>query len=244
LSSADNDFHIMDEKLLLERLLASEQRNEALCRELTSLRSSQERVLEEFAALRGDYEALADATRVVTSERDAFRQRVAELEVSNNRLVDMLWGRRSERRSESPDQQHLNFGDGPIEPPSPEQQEIIAAQAKADEAMDQELLRRLAQRRKARREKQGRREEFPPHIERRERLLDLPEEQKQGLKCMGVKKTERFGLKSPTSTWRSSSGLSMWCRAGPRKACGPCRRRWRSSRAANMTSVSSRRSWR
>lgn len=187
----------MDEKLLLERLLASEQRNEALCRELASLRSSQERVLEEFVALRGDYEALADATRVVTSEREAFRQRVAELEVSNNRLVDMLWGRRSERRSESPDQQHLNFGDSPLEPPSPEQQEIIAAQAKADEAMDQELLRRLAQRRKARREKQGRREEFPPHIERRERLLDLPEEQKQGLKCMGVKKTERLRFEKP-----------------------------------------------
>jgi hypothetical protein len=53
-------------------------------------------------------------------DREALRQRVAELEVSNNRLVDMLWGRRSERRSESPDQQHLDFPDEPVEPPPAE----------------------------------------------------------------------------------------------------------------------------
>ena len=123
---------------------------------------------------------LIDATRIITDDRDALRRRVAELEAANNRLVDMLWGRRSERRSESPDQQHLNFGDEPVEPPSAEEQEIITAQAKADEAMDQELLRRLEARRKARREKPSRSEEFPPHIERRERVIDLPEEQKAG----------------------------------------------------------------
>jgi transposase len=187
----------MDETLLLERLHASEQRNEAFCQELASLRSSQEQVLQEFGAFRHDYEALAGATLVITSERDSLRQRVAELEASTNRLVDMLWGRRSERRSESPDQQHLKFGDDPVEPPSPEQQEIIAAQAKADEALDKELLRRLEQRRKARREKKKRREEFPPHLERRERVIDLPEEQKQGLKCMDVKVTERLRFEKP-----------------------------------------------
>ena len=112
----------------------------------------------------------------------------------------MLWGRRSERRNESPDQQHLNFGEEPVEPPSAEQQEIIMAQAKADEALDQELLRRLEQRRKAHREKKKRREEFPSHIERRERIIDLSEEQKQGLKWIGDKVTERLGeLCHPTS---------------------------------------------
>ena len=119
----------MDDTLLQEQLRQSEQRNEALCRELASLRASQEQVLEEFAALRRDYEALVDATRIITGDRDALRQRVAELEAANNRLVDMLWGRRSERRSESPDQQHLDFADEPVEPPSAEEQEIITAQA-------------------------------------------------------------------------------------------------------------------
>jgi transposase len=188
---------MMDDTLLRERLRESEQRNEALGHEVSSLRATLDHVLQEFAAFRRDHEALVDATRIIITERDALRQRVAELEAANNRLTDMLWGRRSERRSESPDQRHLNFGDEPVELPSAEQQEIITAQAQADEAMDRELLRRLESRRKARQEKSGRSEEFPPHIERRERTIDLPEEQKAGLKCIGVKETERLRFEKP-----------------------------------------------
>ena len=124
-----------------------------------------------------------DATQVLMRDRDALRQRVAELEAANQRLVDMLWGRRSERRTESPDQRHLNFGD---EPPTPEQQAVITAQAEADEAFDQELLRRLAARRKARRRSGAGSQEFPPHLERRERTIDLPEEEKAGLKLLRI----------------------------------------------------------
>jgi transposase len=177
-----------------QRLRDSEQRNEALSHEVTSLRATLDRVLEEFGTFRRDYEALVDATRIITAERDGLQQRVAELEATNRRLVDMLWGRRSERRNESPDQQHLGFA---ADPPSAAEQEIITAQAEADEARDAELLRRLAARRKARREKQQRREEFPPHIERRERVIDLPEEQKQGLKWIGDKKSERLRFEKP-----------------------------------------------
>ena len=184
----------MDDTLLRERLRESEQRNEALSREVASLRATLNHVLEEFAAFRRDHEALVDATRIITAERDTLRQRVAELEAANRRLVDMLWGRRSERRNESPDQLHLGFD---ADPPSAEQQKIIAAQAEADEARNAELLRRLAARRRARREKHQRREEFPAHIERRERVIDLPEEQKRGLKWIGDKKTERLRFEKP-----------------------------------------------
>ena len=41
------------------------------------------------------------------------------------------------------------------------------------------------------------REDFPPTIERRERILDLPEDQKQGLKPIGVKSTERLRFEKP-----------------------------------------------
>ena len=75
--------------------------------EVASLRATVDRVLEEFGAFRPDYEALVDAARMVAEERDACGSRGAELESANRRLVDMLWGRQSERRSESPDQQHL-----------------------------------------------------------------------------------------------------------------------------------------
>ena len=113
-------------------------------------RARSHRCVQEFATFRRDHEALIDATRVLVGERDLLQKRVTELEVINKRLVDMLWGRRSERRSDSPDQMQLAFA---VEPPSAEQQEIIMAQAKADEATDLELLRRLEARRKARRKR-------------------------------------------------------------------------------------------
>ena len=187
----------MDDTLLREQLRQSEEHNAALSRELALLRASVRGVQEQFAAFRRDYEALVDATRIVSDERDSLRQRVSELEVANQRLVDMLWGRRSERRSESPDQRQLSFGDESTPPPSAEEQEIITAQAEADEARDRELLKRLEARRKGRREKQGRKEELPPHLERRERTVDLSEEEKQGLKCIGVKVTERLRFEKP-----------------------------------------------
>jgi transposase len=187
----------MDDTLLREQLRQSEERNAAILREVASLRATLDQVVNEFGTFRRDYEALVDATRIITDERNTLRQRAAELEAANNRLTDMLWGRRSERRSESPDQRQLDFGDEPEPPPSAEEQEIISAQDQADEARDRELLKRLEARRKARRERQQSREEFPPTIERRERVLDLPEEQKQGLKPIGVKTTERLRFEKP-----------------------------------------------
>jgi hypothetical protein len=143
----------MDDTLLTEQLRQSQERNEVLQGELASLRASLEQVLQGQETIHHDYEALVDAARVVTSQRDALHERVAELEAVNRRLVDMLWGRRSERRIESADQRQLDFGDEPVDPPSVQEQEIITAQAEADEARDRELLKRLEARRKARRKK-------------------------------------------------------------------------------------------
>ena len=170
-----------------------------LLEELVSLRAALDPVLQSQQALRRDYEALVEATRTLSQERDALKQRVAELEAMNHRLVDMLWGRRSERRSESPDQQQLDFGDGPAEPPSAQEQVVLAAQEQADEEQDQELLKRLKARREARRAKQQQqgREDFPPTIERRERVIDLPEDEKEGLKLIAVKVNERLRFEKP-----------------------------------------------
>lgn len=187
----------MDDTLLREQLYANEQRTEALVREFAAMRADYEKLSTELPVVRGDYEALADATRVITEDRESLRRRVAELEIANKRLTDMLWGRRSERRTESPDQLHLSFPDDPVEPPSPQEQEIITAQAQADEALDKEALRRLHARRKARREKKNRKEEFPSHLERRERVIDLPEEEKEGLELLGTKVTERLRFEKP-----------------------------------------------
>lgn len=152
----------------------------------------------ELAAARHDYAALADASQVLMRQRDALQERVAELEAAQKRLVDMVWGRRSERRKDSPGQLPLGFSAEPLAAPSPEQQEVIAAQALADEAFDRELLQRLEARRKARREKRARSESFPAHLPRRVRTIDLPEEEKAGLKLLGIKVTERLRFEKPT----------------------------------------------
>ena len=179
---------------LQQRLQESERRNDSLQGQITSLRTSFNQVVAEFAALRRDHEALIDATRIVTGERDIFQKRAAELEAVNKRLVDMLWGRRSERRSDSPDQMRLAFA---VDPPIADEQEIIMAQTKADEAADRQLLRRLEARRKARREQEDGNEDFPPDIERREQTIDLSEEEKEGLTQIGVKETKRLRFEKP-----------------------------------------------
>ena len=66
-----------------------------------------------------------------------------------------------------------------------------------DATRDLTLLGHLETRRKARRQKQPRSEELPTHLERRERTIDLPEDQKQGLECIGVKVTERLRFEKP-----------------------------------------------
>ena len=178
----------MNVATLKERLQESENRNEAMRVKYESL----------VDVMSVKYEALVDATRTLTEDRDSLKQRVAELESSNKRLVDMLWGRRSERRKDSPDQRHLPFGDDPIDPPSESEQEIIEAQDEDDEERDRELLKQLAARRKARKERQEKgREEFPASIERREHVIDLEEHQKVGLKPIGVKITERLRFEKP-----------------------------------------------
>jgi transposase len=189
----------MDDTPRTERLRGSQQRNEALQQELASLRVSLEQVLQGQETLRRDYESLIGAAHAVTGERDALQKRVAELEAVNRRLVDMLWGRRSERRVESSDQQQLDFGDEPAGSLGVQEQEIITAQAEADEERDKELLKQLKARREARRAKQQQRsrEDFPPTIERREQVLDLPEDQKEGLQLIGVKITQRLRFEKP-----------------------------------------------
>lgn len=188
----------MDSAAILGRFHESEARNEALVREMTALRASQEQLLGEFAVLRRDYEALVDATKALREDRDALGRRAVELEAVNARLVDMLWGRRSERRRESPGQRQLEFPEGPAEPTGKQEENLLSAETFVNEAADRQRLSRLEARRLARRKQRSTgREEFPSSFERRERVLDLPEDQKQGLKQIGVKVTERLRFEKP-----------------------------------------------
>src|SRR5690606_25837450 len=108
---------------------------------------------------------------------------------------DMLWGRRSERRIESAGQFKLPFAEVTNDPA--EETGVIIAGEPTQEEIDLELLRKWEARRKRRREKR-RSEEFPPHIERREKTLDLDEKDKVGLTYIGDAVTERMRFEKPS----------------------------------------------
>jgi hypothetical protein len=187
----------------LEETIASlTQANAALQAESEALRATSESTQSEQMALNSQYIALAQTINHTITDRDALKQKVLELEAVNKRLTDMLWGRRSERRVDISMSPLLDFGDdaqGPSEASSEASlPEIITAQKAAQAAYDQAKFDQLAARRKARKESKTSREEFPAHFERRDRVLDLPEDQKVGLKLFSTKVTERLRFEKPT----------------------------------------------
>lgn len=169
----------MDDQTLRAQLEEATQRGEELRGELASLRH--------------DHEALLDATRNLVNERDQLRRRNEELEAANKRLTDMLWSRRSERRADGRGQARLPFLDDAEEAPAEVAGEIIAGEI-APTKLDPELLRKKPQKpRPAKR----RSEELPAHLERRERLIDLTEAEKEGLKYIGDAVNERMRFEKP-----------------------------------------------
>ncbi len=167
--------------------------NAEFCERQTSMEKMVGQLQQEVKKRVHDHEALLVSTQALIEDRSKLQQRVEELEAINQRLVDMLWGRRSERRMDDPNQQNLDFG----EAPSDEQPDVIMAQLQADEALDQQLVLKGAERRRQRKEKQRKTREFPEHLERRELLLDLTDEEKADLKRIGETVTERMRFEKP-----------------------------------------------
>ena len=159
----------MDVTRIEEQLQQVMKLNEELRQQNQSFAQSMEQMQQDHATLQHDYEALLVSTQTLIDDRVNLQQRVAELEAANKQLVDMLWGRRSERRTLSPGQLSLGFDADSGEAPSDQEQDVIIAQQQADQAVDEQLLRDLEARRQRRRERQQQTEtqKFPEHIERR-----------------------------------------------------------------------------
>jgi len=169
----------------------------ALAAQLQQVMKLNEELRRTNDALRNDHASLLNSTQTLIEDRQKLQQRMAELEAANKQLVDMLWGRRSERRTISPDQLSLSFLANPEEPASDEEIGVIVAEQKAAEAFDEQLQRDLEARRRRRRERRQKTQEFPEHLERRERILDLTEEEKDGLTFIGDTVTERMRFEKP-----------------------------------------------
>ena len=145
-------FRIMDDIAALRaQLKTALQLNQELARANAKQASDMEALINAAQTLREDRDRLAQSQR-------ELRQRVEQLEAINKQLTNMLWGRRSERREVDPNQTRLF-----AEPAGDEESDAITADDRAQEVIDQELIRQWERRRRRRRQKKAARgqETFP-----------------------------------------------------------------------------------
>jgi len=191
-----------DTKKLTEQL---REENAALRQKNATLGQEREELAEQLKvaqAARAQAEAelstLTDAAQSLQDDREELQRKNSELQAAVDRLTDMLWGRRSEKRI--PSDQPTLFDLQPPEELSAKDQEILAAEDLLSDAVKNKLLEELLKRRKARQKKRLKdrgREDFPEHLERRQIDLDLDEQDKEGLVLLDVKVFERLRFERP-----------------------------------------------
>jgi len=132
-------------------------------------------------------EALVEEQSRTVVGLDASRQQLSqeneELKLTVRKLLERLYGRRSERFLADPAQILMDFGDDAA----------AAAEALAEAVLEAEqTIDEVESRRKAKRQKQkrGRGEKFPEHLPRYEVIVDLPDEEKAGQTLIGYDEVE------------------------------------------------------
>ena len=158
--------------------------NAALRQENATLRQECAELAEQLTAAQAaraqaeaELSTLTDAAQVLQDDREELQRKNSELQAAVDRLTDMLWGRRSEKRVYGDQPTLFDLQSTPDEL-SAREQEIVAAEDLLSDAAKKKLLEELLRRRKARRKrrlKERGREDFPEHLERRQVDLDLDE---------------------------------------------------------------------
>jgi transposase len=144
--------------------------------------------------------------------REELSQENAELKLTIERLLARLYGRRSERLVEDPNQQKLHFGDDPA-----------AAEALTDAAEESERILQEYTVRRTLTKKPPRNERLPEHLPRYEVTVDVPEEEKRcaahGLKqLIGYDQTETLVFERPKLKVRVTKYAKYACPSEPE--CG------------------------
>jgi len=115
--------------------------------------------------------------------RQQLTQENEELKLTVRKLMERLYGRRSERFTADPNQLTLDFGDDA----TAATEALAEAVLEAERTIEEVESRRKAKRRK---HKRVRDEKFPAHLPRYEQIIDLPEEQKAGKTLLGYDEVE------------------------------------------------------
>jgi transposase len=127
-------------------------------------------------------EEQAHSVLELKADADKLDEKVTELNLTVEKLLQQLYGRKSERRVDGVGQLFLNFG----EEPTPE---VVSALEEAIREAQQIVDEAEAGKKKRRRPKRGDRK-FPEHLPRYEETVDLPEEQREGLVLIGYDEVE------------------------------------------------------
>ncbi len=118
------------------------------------------------------------------TNNDRLDEKVTELNLKIEKLLQQLYGRRSERRIDGAGQLLLDLG----EEASPE---VVSALEEAIREAEQ-IVEDADQENQQRRAKRPRKDDrkFPAHLPRIERIVDLPEDKRAGLKLIGYDEIE------------------------------------------------------
>jgi len=120
--------------------------------------------------------------------QDRLDEKVTELNLTIEKLLKQLYGRKSERRIDGVGQLLLDLG----EEATPE---VVSALEEAIRQAEQ-IVQDADESSRQRKPKRPRRDDrkFPAHLPRYEKLVDLPEEQREGLKLIGYDEVETLEL--------------------------------------------------
>ena len=133
-------------------------------------------------------EEQAHSVLALKDNNDQLDKKVIELNLTVEKLLNQLYGRKSERRIDSVGQLLLDLG----EEATPEVVSALEEAIREAEQIVQDAEDEKGKGRPKRPRKDDRK--FPSHLPRYERVIDVPEAQREGLKLIGYDEVETLEL--------------------------------------------------
>lgn len=136
------------------------------------------------ASLQSQVEQQAHSVLELKNHNDKLESKNVDLQLRVDKLLQQLFGRRSERRTDGEGQLFLDLGDETTpEVVSALEEAVREAEQVVDDAEEKQKKRKSKPPVKNDRK-------FPEHLPRIERIIDLPEDRREGLKLIGYDEVE------------------------------------------------------
>ena len=129
-------------------------------------------------------EEQAHSVLELKADHDQLDEKVIELNLTIEKLLKQLYGRKSERRIDGEGQLMLDLG----EVPTPEVVSALEDAIREAQQIVEDAEETKKKRRKQRPQQSDRK--FPEHLPRYEKIVDLPEDRREGLKLIGYDEVE------------------------------------------------------